>query len=84
MFMLAAAFAGCDRHLAVVAFVIGIGLMGTFSTGVSANCIDLSPNYVSVIHCVIRFIAFFGSYIAPVMTGFLTQNVNMYFYFTTI
>lgn len=49
VFVVLASYAGCNRFAVVAMFTIGMGLMGTFYSGIKANSLDIAPNYAGVI-----------------------------------
>lgn len=49
VFIVLASYAGCERALVVTMFTLGMGLMGTFYSGIKANSLDLAPNYAGVV-----------------------------------
>lgn len=49
VFVVLASYAGCNRVAVVAMFTIGMGLMGTFYSGIKANSLDIAPNYAGVI-----------------------------------
>ena len=73
--MLLGSYAECNRVLAVTCFVISIGIMGTFSSGIRVNCADLSPNFVSILMSLTSFFSLFGGLFAPSMAAWMTPNV---------
>lgn len=45
VFLVLASYAGCNRAAVIAMFTIGMGLMGTFYSGIKANSLDIAPNY---------------------------------------
>ena len=76
--LLLASYAECNKLLAVTCFAMGIGLMGTFVSGVKVNCTDLSPNYVSVLTSLTNTASLFFALAAPPVAAWLTPNVTIF------
>lgn len=49
-FIVAAAYAGCDRVLVITLFVLAMTIMGTAYPSVMVNALDLSPNYAGTLN----------------------------------
>lgn len=49
IFLVIASYAGCNRTAVVAMLILGMGLMGTFYSGIKANSLDIAPNYAGVI-----------------------------------
>lgn len=77
IFMVFASYAGCDRSLVLVMFLLGIGSMGTFYSGLKANSLDIAPNYAGVIMAVANGLGGFTGVIGPALVGFIAENVNL-------
>lgn len=52
-------------------FTVGMGLMGTFYSGIKANSLDLAPNYAGVVLAISNGTGSLGKYIAR--TVFFSQ-----------
>ncbi|XP_076262845.1 sialin-like isoform X1 [Rhynchophorus ferrugineus] len=74
IFIMAAAYSGCDRMLAVGMFTIAMGFMGTFYCGMKVNALDLSPNYAGTIMAIVNGIGGLTGIIVPYLVGALTEN----------
>lgn len=44
-----ASYAGCNRAAVVAMLIMGMGMMGTFYSGIKANSLDIAPNYAGTI-----------------------------------
>lgn len=73
--ILLASYSECNKTLAIACFVIGVGLMGTFASGIKVNCADLSPNYVSILMASTNLLSLFSALAAPSVAAWLTPNV---------
>lgn len=63
--------------MAVVAmFTLGMGLMGTFYSGIKANSLDIAPNYAGVIMAIANGTGSLAGVIGPYIVGLLTPNVS--------
>ena len=78
--MLCASFAECDRVIAVMFFILAVGAMGPFISGVKVNSADLSPNHVSILMSFTSFLALPAAFAAPSVTSLLTPNVSKNIY----
>lgn len=76
VFILAAAYSGCDRVLSVVMFTIGMGFMGTFYSGLKVNALDLSPNYAGTLMSLVNGIGGLTGIFVPYLIGILTEGVS--------
>lgn len=84
VFILAAAYSGCDRVQSVAMFTIGMGFMGTFYSGLKVNAIDLAPNFAGTIMSFVNGIGALTGIFVPYLIGILTEGVsstlNCYFW----
>ncbi|XP_046434218.1 sialin-like [Neodiprion fabricii] len=77
IFLVAASYAGCDRVVVVVLFVIGMGLMGPFYPGLMVNGVDLSPNYSGTMMAMMTAVGAVDGMLAPYLIGILTPNQTL-------
>lgn len=77
VFILVAAYSGCDRVQAVVMFTIGMGFMGTFYSGLKVNALDLSPNFAGTVMAIVNGIGGLTGIFVPYLIGVLTDNVSV-------
>lgn len=66
IFIVLASYAGCQRFIVVAMFTIGMGLMGTFYSGIKANSLDLAPNYAGVVLAISNGTGSLGKYIRKI------------------
>lgn len=76
VFLILASYAGCNRVAVVAMFTIGMGMMGTFYSGIKANSLDIAPNYAGVIMGLANGTGSIAGTIGPYIVGVLTPNVN--------
>lgn len=74
--MLAASYAGCDKFFVVLWFILAIGFMGCYYSGLKVNSLDLSPNYAGSLAALTNGAGALTGIIAPVFVGKMTPNVS--------
>ncbi|XP_076292549.1 putative inorganic phosphate cotransporter isoform X2 [Lasioglossum baleicum] len=77
-FIIGASYAGCDRTVVVVLFIIGATLMGTFYPGMKVNALDLSPNYSGTLMAVVNGLGALSGIITPYIVGVLTPHDGLH------
>ncbi|KAH8328121.1 hypothetical protein KR067_004138, partial [Drosophila pandora] len=77
LFMVAASYAGCNRHLVVALFTCSMGTMGCYYAGMKLTPLDMSPNYAGTLMAITNGIAACMGFTAPYVAGVLTPNANM-------
>ncbi|KAH0816464.1 hypothetical protein GEV33_006327 [Tenebrio molitor] len=80
VYTLSASYAGCDRQLSVVMFIIATALMGSSLTGFRLIILEISPNYSGSVaafcNCIgIILVSFTPKFIAWVVPN-VTQDVH--------
>ncbi|XP_023247423.1 sialin-like [Copidosoma floridanum] len=74
MFIICASYAGCNEHLVVAAFVIGMTLMGFGNVSVSVNHLDLSPNFSGTLLSISNGLNTLCGVVSPYIVGLMTTN----------
>lgn len=74
VFLLIAAYAGCDRGLVVALFILAMTLNGTVFPGMKVNSLDLSPNYSGTLLALANGIGALSGIATPYVIGVLTPN----------
>lgn len=77
IFILIAAYSGCNRVQAVVMFTVGMGFMGTFYSGLKVNAMDLSPNFAGTVMAFVNGIGGLTGIFVPYLVGILTESVSL-------
>jgi len=67
-------FAGCNRSLAVVCYIMSGMINGAMLCGSIINPMDISPNYAGAIEGVINSIANVAGFGAPYLAGLILYN----------
>lgn len=75
-FIVFASYAGCNKLMVVIWFVLAMGFMGTFYPGMKVNPLDLSPNYAGSLMALTNGIGAITGIAAPSMVGYMTPNVS--------
>lgn len=77
VFLVAASYAGCDRSLLLIFFILAVSARAFLSSGLYANPMDISPNYSGAIASVANGVGAFIGVIVPYVIGVLTPNVSL-------
>jgi len=77
IFMVGASYAGCDRVLVVVLFIICMGLMGAYYAGMKLSPLDMSPNYAGTLMAITNGIGAITGVVTPYLVGVMTPNVSI-------
>ncbi|XP_053607794.1 putative inorganic phosphate cotransporter isoform X2 [Plodia interpunctella] len=72
-----ASYSGCDRNLAMVFFVLGMGLMGAFYCGMKVNPLDLAPNYAGSLTSLVNTSSTSAGILTPYVVGLMTPNSTL-------
>lgn len=75
LFVVAASYAGCNKLLVVVSFVLAMAFMGNYYPGMRVNVLDLSPNYAGTIIAITNGAGSLSGVIVPTFIGYMTPNV---------
>ncbi|XP_055301823.1 sialin-like [Sitodiplosis mosellana] len=73
-FIVAAVYAGCNRLLVVIWFVLSFGFQGFFYSSFRINILDLAPNYAGPIMAVINGISSSAGIVAPNIVGTMISD----------
>lgn len=73
--MMTASYVGCNQILAVTAFTLMMGSMGTYYAGMKLNPLDLTPNYSGTLMAIVNGIGSITGIISPIVVGALTPHV---------
>lgn len=76
IFLLAAAYAGCNELLVGAFFTIAVGSQGFFATSSLLNPMDLSPNFSGIITGLSNGVGCMAGVAVPWVIGILTPNVS--------
>ncbi|KAJ6644335.1 Sialin [Pseudolycoriella hygida] len=76
-FIILASYAGCEHVLVVVFFTTAITMHGFLAAGLSANSMDLSPNYSGVLISIANGAASMAGIFAPYVIGVMTPNAYL-------
>ncbi|XP_048508611.1 putative inorganic phosphate cotransporter isoform X2 [Athalia rosae] len=74
IFIISASYAGCNRTLVVILFVIAMATNGTVYPGMKVNALDLSPNYSGTILALANGIGALSGIATPYVVGVLTPD----------
>lgn len=77
VFIIAAAYAGCDITIVGAFFTIAVGAQGLNSASLTLNPMDLSPNYAGMLVGIIGTFSCCMGIIVPVMISYLAPNVSV-------
>lgn len=78
VFMLLAAYL-LDPVWSLVCIIIAVGL-GSFAwCGFAVNCLDIAPNYASIIFGIQNTVGTIPGIVSPTLTGYLVQHKVRYF-----
>lgn len=77
IFIVLASYAGCERVIVVVYFILGMTLMGAYYPGMKVNILDLSPNYSGTVMGIVSGIGALSGIITPYLVGVLTPNQTL-------
>ncbi|XP_046959614.1 sialin-like isoform X2 [Vanessa cardui] len=72
-----ASYSGCNRNAAMVYFIISMGLMGAYYSGMKVNTLDLAPNYAASLTSFIYTASTFAGIITPYLIGLLTPDSTL-------
>lgn len=75
--LVAASYAGCDRPLVVVLFILAMGFLGNYFPGLRVNALDLSPNYAASIISIVNGAGSLTGVVVPTFVGFMTPDVRL-------
>lgn len=79
LFVVAASYAGCNKLLVVVSFVLSMAFMGNYYPGMRVNALDLSPNYAGTIIAISNGAASLSGVIVPTFIGYMTPDVIFHY-----
>lgn len=75
IFVVVASYAGCDRLLVVLCFILAYGFNGNYYPGMRVNALDLAPNYAGSIIAVTNGFGAMSGVAAPIFVGIMTPDV---------
>lgn len=76
LFLVAASYAGCNRPLVVISFIVAMGFLGNYFPGLRVNALDLSPNYAASIISIVNGAGSLTGILVPAFVGFMTPDVR--------
>lgn len=76
VFILVAAYAGCDPMLVGASVAVAVGANGLETSSIMINSLDLSPNFAGMITGIIGTIACIMGVAVPIVVSFLTPNIS--------
>ncbi|XP_011506276.1 PREDICTED: sialin-like [Ceratosolen solmsi marchali] len=77
LFIVSAAYAGCDRVLGVSLFTLGVTFLGTGIPSLKVNALDLSPNYAGTVMAISNGAAACTGILTPYVVGVLTPEQTL-------
>lgn len=78
IFVLAAAYGGCDITLIGTFFTIAVGAKGLLSSSIYLISVDLSPNYAGILTGIYKTFSCFMGILVPLVISRLTPNVCLH------
>nr|XP_026488454.1 putative inorganic phosphate cotransporter [Vanessa tameamea] len=72
-----ASYSGCDRNAAIIYFIMSMGLMGAYYSGMKVNTLDMAPNYSGSLTSFINTASTFAGMITPYLIGLLTPDSTL-------
>ncbi|XP_032525712.2 putative inorganic phosphate cotransporter [Danaus plexippus] len=72
-----ASYSGCDRNAAMIYFIISMGLMGAYYSGMKINTLDIAPNFAGSLTSLINTSSTFTGIISPFLIGLLTPDSTL-------
>lgn len=75
LFVVAASYAGCDKLLVVLSFLLAMTFMGNYYPGMRVNVLDLSPNYAGTVISISNGVGSLSGVVVPTFIGIMTPNV---------
>lgn len=75
-FVVLASYAGCNRLLVVVLFILAMGFIGNYYPSMKVNSLDLSPNYSGSIMALTNGLGALTGIAAPTFVGFMTPDAS--------
>jgi ACS family sodium-dependent inorganic phosphate cotransporter len=76
VYTLAASYAGCNRHLSVVMFIIATALMGSSLAGFRLIILEISPNYSGSVGAFCNSIGIILASFTPKFVAWVVPNVT--------
>ncbi|KAL0962446.1 hypothetical protein UPYG_G00340110 [Umbra pygmaea] len=73
-FLVAVGFSGCSGVLAVTFLTLSTTIGGTSAAGIFINQIDIAPRYAGVLLGITNTFGTIPGVVAPIVTGYLTQD----------
>ncbi|CAH2106482.1 unnamed protein product [Euphydryas editha] len=77
IFIILASYSGCNRNAAMVCFIISMGLMGAYYSGMKVNVLEVAPNYAGTLTSFINTVSTLAGIITPYLTGLLTPDSTL-------
>lgn len=71
-----ASYAGCEKTLVILFFVIAMFLMGFYYAGQKLSPLDMSPAFSGTIMAVTNGLGSISGFLAPVIVGWMTPDVS--------
>lgn len=74
IFILLAAFSGCNAVMACIFIILATGCHGAVTTGPLAAIIDISPNYAGVLLGIVNTFSVIPGFVSPIVVSYLTYE----------
>ncbi|XP_050671020.1 sialin-like isoform X2 [Leptidea sinapis] len=75
--LVCASYAGCNRNAATTYFILAMGCMGGYNSGMKVNTLDVAPNYAGSVTAIINTVTTFAGIISPHLIGLLTPDSTL-------
>ncbi|XP_045529361.1 putative inorganic phosphate cotransporter [Pieris brassicae] len=72
-----ASYSGCNRTVALGCFVLAMGFMGGYVSGMKVNILDVAPNHAGSVSAFINTITTFAGIISPYLIGLMTPDSTL-------
>ncbi|CAH0719423.1 unnamed protein product, partial [Brenthis ino] len=72
-----ASYSGCNKYAAMGYFILSMGLMGSYYSGMKVNCLDVAPNYTATLASLINTVSTSTGIITPYLMGLLTPDSTL-------
>ncbi|XP_045497490.1 putative inorganic phosphate cotransporter [Colias croceus] len=72
-----ASYSGCNRAAAITCFILAMGFMGAYVSGMKVNTLDVAPNYAGSVTAFINTFTTFCGIISPYLIGLLTPDSTL-------
>lgn len=75
-FTVVASYAGCEKFLVILFFVLAMFTMGFYYSGQKLSPMDMSPAFSGTIMAVTNGLGSISGFLAPVAVGWMTPDVS--------